>query len=91
MEGAADPERWLDALATRVGEIPGALGRTVFELQSRDWNTGKAIPADTLVRHLRLLRLQGARHVGYYPDDFHADQPRESVIKPAISAATQPE
>ncbi len=91
MEGAADPEAWLDILAGKVSEIPGALDRTVFELQSRDWNTGKAIASETLVRHLRLLRLRGARHVGYYPDDFHADQPRESVIKPAISAATQPE
>lgn len=90
MEGAADPELWLDALIGKVKAVPGALRKTVFELQSRDWRTGQAVPSATLAAQLRQLRLQGARNVGYYPDDFHADQPEESLIKPVISAETEP-
>lgn len=90
MEGAADPQRWLDALLGKVKAVPGALRKTVFELQSRDWKTGQPVPSATLAAQLRQLRLQGARNVGYYPDDFHADQPEEAIIKPVISAETEP-
>jgi biofilm PGA synthesis lipoprotein PgaB len=90
MEGAYDPEKWLDRLIGRVKATPGALDKTVFELQSRDWKSGKRIPAKTLAAHWRRLHLAGARHWGYYPDDFLKDQPEESIIKPAISAEIFP-
>ncbi|MBS0308086.1 MAG: poly-beta-1,6-N-acetyl-D-glucosamine N-deacetylase PgaB [Proteobacteria bacterium] len=90
MEGATDPTQWLNQLIAKVKAVPGALGKTVFELQSRDWRNGQAIPAATLVSQLRQLHAQGARHLGYYPDDFHANAPDESIIAPAISAATVP-
>ena len=88
MEGASDPDKWLKELLEKVKAIPGALEKTVFELQSRDWKTNQAIPAETLAAQLRWLHLQGARNVGYYPDDFRANIPNEEIIKPEISIET---
>ncbi|MDN6682967.1 MAG: hypothetical protein L0L24_12285, partial [Enterobacterales bacterium] len=33
-----------------------------------------------------LLRALGARHLGYYPDDFITNQPDTEVIRPLMSA-----
>lgn len=87
---------WLDELVDTVARRPGALNRTVFELQSRDWRTGPgrpdATPVDTdvLAGWMRRLQLRGARSFGYYPDDFSQDQPRLQGIRPAISEAWYP-
>jgi biofilm PGA synthesis lipoprotein PgaB len=90
MEDADDPDKWLGRLLDKVKATPGALPRTVFELQSRDWKTGKPIPAKTLAAQLRRLHLAGALNFGYYPDDFRNNQPEESVIKPVISVESHP-
>ncbi|MEN4919500.1 poly-beta-1,6-N-acetyl-D-glucosamine N-deacetylase PgaB [Achromobacter spanius] len=87
---------WLDSMVDTVARRPGALARTVFELQSRDWRTGPgqpdATPVDTevLAGWMRRLQLRGARSFGYYPDDFSQDQPRLQGIRPAISEAWYP-
>lgn len=87
---------WLDELVDTVARRPGALSRTVFELQSRDWRPGpgrpEATPVDTevLAGWMRRLQLRGARSFGYYPDDFSQDQPRLQGIRPAISEAWYP-
>ncbi|MEO6353425.1 MAG: poly-beta-1,6-N-acetyl-D-glucosamine N-deacetylase PgaB [Burkholderiaceae bacterium] len=88
MEGAQDAENWLEQLMRKVQAVPGALDRTVFELQSRDWKTNLPIPGKTLAAQLRQLHLAGARNFGYYPDDFPAALPEEAQIKPAISVET---
>lgn len=90
MEGASDPDAWLARLMEKVKAQPGALRTTVFELQSRDWKTGTPIPSKVLAAQLRQLHLAGARNLGYYPDDFHNNQPQEDVIKPEISIETHP-
>ncbi|WP_254873130.1 MULTISPECIES: poly-beta-1,6-N-acetyl-D-glucosamine N-deacetylase PgaB [Oxalobacteraceae] len=90
MEGAKDATAWLAHLMDTVKKTPGALRTTVFELQSKDWRTGQPIPSKTLAAQIRQLRLAGARGVGYYPDDFHANQPEEDIIKPEISVETHP-
>jgi biofilm PGA synthesis lipoprotein PgaB len=88
MDGAANPDKWLSELLRKVETQPGALRRTIFEMQSRDWRNGKPVPTETLAAQWRLLHLGGARNWGYYPDDFHHDQPEEKLIKPAISVET---
>lgn len=85
MEQAADPDAWLRELVRAVAAVPGAQARTLFELQSRDWRTGKPIPDDVLDRHFTLLRTAGVRNLGYYPDDFLNDQPALDAIKPHLS------
>lgn len=87
---------WLDSLVDTVRKRPGALDKTVFELQARDWRTGpghpEATPVDSaqLAAWMNRLQRRGARNFGYYPDDFTQDQPRLQTIRPAISDAWYP-
>lgn len=90
MEGAVNPDAWLKRLVRKVAAQPGGLDKTVFELQSMDWNTRKPVPADTLASQLRSLQRLGALNIGYYPDDFVVDRPRFTQIKPALSLQTFP-
>ena len=88
MEGATNPDQWLAQLLEKVRAVPGALDKTVFELQSRDWKTDQPVPSATLAAQLRWLHLNGVRNFGYYPDDFQANVPEEAIIKPVISVQT---
>lgn len=94
MEGVAETQAnaWLDSLVQQVSKRPGALQRTVFELQARDWRRNPAQPVDAqvLAQWMRRLQWHGVRHFGYYPDDFHNDQPRLHRIRPALSNAWYP-
>ena len=91
MEEAKDPEAWLATLAAKIEEHPGALEKVVFELQSVDWRHDNApIPAETLARWMRLLERWGARHYGYYPDDFPGERPEIKALMPVMSLRTFP-
>jgi len=91
MENAADPQRWLRQLFDKVAAVPGALDRTVFELQAKDWRTGRPIPSADMVRAVRLLHTLGARHIAYYPDDVFEDQPKLAEFRPVFSMSSSPE
>lgn len=91
MEGADDPEAWLTDLVRRIAETPGALDRVVFELQSVDWQReNKPVTGSVLARHLSLLARQGAKHYGYYPDDFFNNQPGVEALLQYMSLHTYP-
>ncbi len=90
LENAEDPEIWLSKLVEHVKQIPGALNKTVFELQSRDWRFETEIPTHTLLEHIELLANAGAHHIGYYPDDFVNDHPRLDEIISGISTNDYP-
>lgn len=90
MEGAEKPDAWLESLVRKVAAHPGALAKTVFELQSMDWRNRTPVPAGTLAAQLRRLQQLGAVNIGYYPDDFINDRPALSVIKPALSIQAFP-
>ncbi|SDK04141.1 biofilm PGA synthesis lipoprotein PgaB [Pseudomonas delhiensis] len=95
MEGvpAEQSEAWLQRLVREVAKRPGALQRTVFELQARDWREGREAPVDAaqLRRWMHRLQWEGVRSFGYYPDDFVNDQPPLQALRPAISNAWYPE
>lgn len=79
---------WLDNLVSKVAEYPGALDKTVFELQARDWRTEathEEISGKQLARWMQQLQLSGASSYGYYPDDFINNKPEMSVIRPELS------
>ena len=88
---AAQVDRWLDRLVDEVAKRPGALEKTIFELQSRDWGKSNA-PVDParLAGWMQRIQRRGAPHFGYYPDDFAQDHPRLEVIRPALSNAWYP-
>ena len=83
-------DEWLDRLAATVAQQPGGLKKTVFELQSFDWSTGKPVPAQELAAQMLRLQRAGALNIGYYPDDFIADHPALSSIRPALSLQSFP-
>ncbi|WGT62448.1 poly-beta-1,6-N-acetyl-D-glucosamine N-deacetylase PgaB [Variovorax paradoxus] len=88
MEREDDANAWLARLARRVAGTPRGLDGTVFELQARDWRTGKPVADEELSRQWALLHRMGVRHLGYYPDDFLNNQPSLEVVRRAISVRT---
>ncbi|HBQ88052.1 MAG TPA: poly-beta-1,6-N-acetyl-D-glucosamine N-deacetylase PgaB [Alcaligenes faecalis] len=85
---------WLNELVDKVASHPEGLRRTVFEVQSVDW-PGQGQPSRPLDSHLvagwlNALTARGARHVGYYPDDFVNNQPKMNVIRPEITIEWYP-
>ncbi|MGJ7525736.1 poly-beta-1,6-N-acetyl-D-glucosamine N-deacetylase PgaB [Variovorax sp. GB1P17] len=92
MEGearsATASDVWLTRLARRAADTPRGLDGTVFELQARDWRTGKPVADAELARQWTLLQRAGVRHLGYYPDDFLNNQPSLEVVRRAISVRT---
>ena len=90
LEQAADPERWMQALVAGVAATPGGLERTLFELQTVDWNRRQPIAPDVLKAQVRALVAAGVRHLGYYPDDFIGDQPPLPAAREAMSAREFP-
>ncbi|WP_024888761.1 poly-beta-1,6-N-acetyl-D-glucosamine N-deacetylase PgaB [Luteimonas huabeiensis] len=90
MEGADDPERWLDRLVDAVRPHDPAFVHTVFELQTRDWRSGRPIPGPRLLAQLRRLQAQGVRHLAWYPDDFVADRPTTEEARAALSSSGFP-
>jgi biofilm PGA synthesis lipoprotein PgaB len=90
MEEASSPMKWLDELVRAVAEVPGALEKTVFELQAVNWKTHEQIESEELLKQMKQLQYGGGLNVGYYPDDFLNDHPNLEVIRPAFSASTYP-
>jgi biofilm PGA synthesis lipoprotein PgaB len=88
MERETDAHAWLGRLARRAADTPRGLDGTVFELQARDWRTGKPVPDAELARQWTLLQRAGVRHLGYYPDDFLDNQPSLETVRRAISVRT---
>jgi len=90
LESAPQPHPWLKRLATRVAASPGAMARTVFELQTRDWRSKAPLDDAQLAADMAILRRAGVVNYGYYPDDMVNDQPAVTVIKPQMSLRSNP-
>lgn len=89
----ADSGRWLDQLVGKVAAYPGALDKTVFELQAVDWRKERRISLDDgqlLAEWMRRLQRNGAQSFGYYPDNFLDDRPKLDAVRPVLSSARFP-
>lgn len=90
MEQAENPDEWLAKLAEdSLAQVPA--NRLVFELQSHNWRTDQPIPDAELARWMQIIQRKGVTNFGYYPDDFHNNQPDPAVLKPVFSVQTQPQ
>lgn len=71
---------------------PGALDRTVFELQARDWTKKdqNEIDGAQLADWMNRLKRQGAASFGYYPDNFLENLPDLKNVRPALSNKWNP-
>ncbi len=91
LEQASDPEAWLQELVEVVKRHPKELGRTIFELQTVDWQQGnRPIPTATIARQMLLLQRLGAVNFGYYPDNFISNQPETGDLHRAMSLQAYP-
>lgn len=90
MEKAVDPLQWLEDLIDKVGSYPTGFKKSVFELQSVNWDKQEKIPDDILEQKMRLLMRKGAIQFGYYPDDFLKDSPGLKMLKRTISLNKSP-
>ena len=90
MEQAERPQDWMDKLFEQVAQTPQGLERTVFELQTRDWRSGQAVPTAELSRVVRRLHTLGARHIAYYPDDQFQDHPAVREFQQVFSMRSAP-
>lgn len=94
MEGQSEKQagEWLEALVGKVKQRPGALDRTVFELQARDWRQKPATDLDgeLLADWMGRLKRQGASSFGYYPDNFLDERPAVQAVRPALSNKWNP-
>ncbi|HAS1030209.1 TPA: poly-beta-1,6-N-acetyl-D-glucosamine N-deacetylase PgaB [Enterobacter cloacae] len=90
---ADESNAWLTRLVKTVATRPGALNKTIFELQARDWaqTPQHAVPDSRLAEWMRVLQLNGSKHYGYYPDDFINNQPDLSRIRPEFSSYWYPD
>jgi|TARA_A100001391_G_scaffold205463_1_gene207161 biofilm PGA synthesis lipoprotein PgaB len=89
MEGISPEkaEEWLTKLVQEVAKRPGALERTIFELQARDWSKPDTpfINGEIMASWMKTLQQAGAHHFGYYPDDFIAGHPPLPEMRRALS------
>ena len=90
LENARDPREFYRSLARVVEQTPRGLDKTIFELQTVDWRTGRRVDAHELETTLRALQAQGVRHLAYYPDDFLEGEPTLKALRRGISLATHP-
>ena len=90
---ADESDAWLTRLVNAVAARPGALDKTIFELQARDWNQKpqRAVADSQLAQWMRVLQLNGVKNYGYYPDDFLNNQPDISRIRPEFSSYWYPD
>ena len=76
---------WLKKLVGEVKESGVPLDKTIFELQASNWRTKEPVPSEELAGWMRLLKQEGIRNVGYYPDDFLNNHPDAKVLHPYFS------
>lgn len=86
MEGAPDPHGFLTSLVDAVQHHPGGLQKVLFELQSTDWRHHRDLSSEELADQIHALYAQGARHVGYYPDNIQRGTPDPDRIRPVLAS-----
>ena len=89
MENAKN-SAWLTSLVAKAKATNNGIKKTVFELQARDWKLKRNIDANVLRHQIQVLTKAGAKHVGYYPDDFIQNSPDMETIRPYISSRNFP-
>ena len=91
LENAPDDGEFYAALVASVGSRPGALERTVFQLQAVDWRGGyNPVPSAQLSDRMRSLQSEGVINLAYYPDDFLQDHPEADELIRGMSLKRLP-
>lgn len=67
-----------------------SMSKILFELQAMDWETKQPVEDSVLADQIRYLLQNGINKVGYYPDNFHNNQPDLETIRAIFSLQTFP-
>ncbi len=90
MEGAEDVKKWLRKLVSAASKTPRGLNKTVFKIQTFNWQNRRPIPTNQLLKELRIILAAGGRHLAYYPDNCYQNQPQLDIIKLEMSTKDYP-
>lgn len=82
MEKASDHQQFYLKLIEKARQYDPTLSRTIFEIQTIDWNTQNKLPEEELSNTVDLLKTQGVQHIGYYPEDPYLPHPHSHIFKP---------
>lgn len=90
-----DADPWIKKLINTAATYPQGLRRTIFTLQTVDWNQPKNnknrfIPVQTIAAQMRLLARSGAMNFSYTPDNYITDQPKEADLHGDFSLQSYP-
>ena len=90
MEKVERPSEWLERLTKKAKDIPQGIEKTIFKLQSFDWEKKSWIPDKTILKAMRDVLAAGGRHLAYYPDDLWEEKPGLSTIRLEMSTESYP-
>lgn len=62
------PEAWLEALTSLALKDKDNAAKTVFKLQTYDWNAKRWLSAKEIQKQTAALKKSGAVHIAYYPE-----------------------
>ncbi len=85
MEKVKCPIPWLKALVSKVKKYPKGLKKTIFKLQTYDWQRERWIDSRVILKRLRRLEALGVMHLAYYPDNVFKNQPVLKLMRPEMS------
>lgn len=81
MEKAADHQKFYLDLIEQSKKFDPDLKRTIFELQTVNWETQEKISDQELKETIHFLKIHGVQHIGYYPDDFIQNHPNAKMMQ----------
>ncbi|MEI6438460.1 MAG: poly-beta-1,6-N-acetyl-D-glucosamine N-deacetylase PgaB [Candidatus Omnitrophota bacterium] len=90
MEDIVFTDPWMRKLVRLAAQFPDGLAKTTFKLQAYDWKEKQWVPSKRLLRWMRILVSEGARNIGYYPDDAITNKPDLETVKPMMSTEDFP-
>jgi biofilm PGA synthesis lipoprotein PgaB len=90
MEKVKNASEWFEDMVKKVKEYPLGLEKTVFKVQSYDWEKSRWIKDRVLLKELRDILVSGGRHLAYYPDNVWEGRPSLKTIKLEMSSETYP-
>ncbi len=85
MEKVRKPGNWLKDLVSVVKRYPDGIRKTVFKLQTYDWQKEQWIDSDTILKWMRELEALGAWHLAYYPDNVFKNEPNLGKVRLEMS------
>jgi len=90
LEEIKKPTKWFKELVALAKQRTNGIDKTVFKVQAYDWSKERWVKSRKLNKWFTALVSSGARHIAYYPDDYHLNNPRANIIRDMISVEDFP-